>query len=87
LARATPAWVVLDDYVDTDLGNLKTGKEAEIRVVERVRAGGTGPARSATRASCRNSASNEHRRSATTSSTATVATTGSDRVIGAPSRR
>lgn len=42
MARATPAWVVLDDYVDTDLGNLKTGKEAEIRVVERVRADGTG---------------------------------------------
>jgi len=36
LARAIPDWVVLDDYTDVDLGVLKTGKEAEISVVERT---------------------------------------------------
>ena len=42
MARLTPAWVLLDDYVDTDLGTLKTGKEAEIRVVERIALDGSG---------------------------------------------
>ena len=42
MTRAIPSWVVLDDFVDVDLGNLKTGKEAEIRVVERVRIDGGG---------------------------------------------
>jgi RIO kinase 1 len=36
LARAIPDWVVLDDCTDTDLGVLKTGKEAEISLVERT---------------------------------------------------
>jgi RIO kinase 1 len=36
LARAIPAWVIFDDCVDVDLGVLKTGKEAEISVVERT---------------------------------------------------
>jgi RIO kinase 1 len=42
MARATPSWVLDDDFVDTDLGQLKTGKEAEIRVVERALLDGTG---------------------------------------------
>ena len=42
MARATPPWVVDEDFVDTDLGMLKTGKEAEIRVVERSRLDGSG---------------------------------------------
>ena len=40
--RLVPAWVIVDDYVDVDLGTLKTGKEAEIRVVERTALDGTG---------------------------------------------
>jgi RIO kinase 1 len=31
-----PDWLILDDFVDADLGTLKTGKEAEIRLVERT---------------------------------------------------
>jgi RIO kinase 1 len=31
-----PDWLIADDFVDTDLGTLKTGKEAEIRLVERT---------------------------------------------------
>ena len=31
-----PDWLIRADYVDTDLGPLKTGKEAEIRLVERT---------------------------------------------------
>ncbi|QYG93680.1 hypothetical protein HC251_15450 [Iamia sp. SCSIO 61187] len=31
-----PDWLIADDYVDTELGTLKTGKEAEIRVLERT---------------------------------------------------
>jgi RIO kinase 1 len=35
--RPTPAWLITDevDYVERDLGNLKSGKEAEIFVIER----------------------------------------------------
>jgi hypothetical protein len=40
MARLTPAWVLLGDYVDTDLGTLKTG--SEIRVVERTALDGSG---------------------------------------------
>jgi RIO kinase 1 len=36
LARDVPGWVIDDDFVDVDLGLLKTGKEAEISVVERT---------------------------------------------------
>ncbi|HMK12744.1 MAG TPA: RIO1 family regulatory kinase/ATPase [Acidimicrobiales bacterium] len=42
MPRPVPSWVLVDDYVDADLGTLKTGKEAEIRVVERIAADGTG---------------------------------------------
>jgi RIO kinase 1 len=42
LTRATPDWVLTEDFADIDLGNLKTGKEAEIRVVERVHLDGSG---------------------------------------------
>jgi RIO kinase 1 len=31
-----PDWLIVDDFVDEDLGTLKTGKEAEIRLVERT---------------------------------------------------
>lgn len=31
-----PDWLIADDYVDAELGTLKTGKEAEIRLVERT---------------------------------------------------
>ncbi len=31
-----PDWLIDDDFVDTELGTLKTGKEAEIRLVERT---------------------------------------------------
>ncbi len=34
--RATPDWVIPDPYTDTTLGVLKSGKEAEIFVVERA---------------------------------------------------
>jgi RIO kinase 1 len=41
VARAIPDWVVPDDFcTDVDLGVLKTGKEAEISVVERTAADG-----------------------------------------------
>lgn len=36
-----PDWLILDDFVDADLGTLKTGKEAEIRLVERTSRNGT----------------------------------------------
>lgn len=36
-----PDWLIVDDFVDTDLGTLKTGKEAEIRLVERTSRNGT----------------------------------------------
>ncbi len=42
MTRPIPAWVLVDDFVDVDLGTLKTGKEAEIRVVERTALDGTG---------------------------------------------
>jgi RIO kinase 1 len=31
-----PDWLIAEDFVDDDLGPLKTGKEAEIRLVERT---------------------------------------------------
>lgn len=31
-----PDWLIVDDFVDTEVGTLKTGKEAEIRLVERT---------------------------------------------------
>ena len=36
--RPTPSWLITDevDYVELDLGNLKSGKEAEVFVVERT---------------------------------------------------
>jgi RIO kinase 1 len=40
VARPVPEWVIDDDFVDVDLGVLKTGKEAEINVVERTGADG-----------------------------------------------
>jgi len=38
LVRPTPTWLITDevDYVELDLGNLKSGKEAEVFVVERT---------------------------------------------------
>lgn len=36
-----PDWLIVDDFVDADLGTLKTGKEAEIRLVERTSLDGT----------------------------------------------
>ena len=42
MPRPIPSWVIVDDFVDADLGLLKTGKEAEIRVVERTASDGTG---------------------------------------------
>jgi RIO kinase 1 len=36
LARTVPLWVINEDFVDADLGVLKTGKEAEIGLVERT---------------------------------------------------
>jgi RIO kinase 1 len=42
MPRPVPAWVIADDFVDVDLGTLKTGKEAEIRIVERRAADGGG---------------------------------------------
>jgi RIO kinase 1 len=37
LVRPTPSWLITDevDYVEVDLGNLKSGKEAEVFLVER----------------------------------------------------
>ncbi len=41
MARATPTWLVVDDdATDANLGVLKTGKEAEISVVDRSTADG-----------------------------------------------
>lgn len=42
MARAIPSWVITEDYVDADLGVLKTGKEAEISVIERTSTLGDG---------------------------------------------
>jgi RIO kinase 1 len=42
MTRSIPDWVLVDDFVDIDLGTLKTGKEAEIRIVERTALDGTG---------------------------------------------
>jgi RIO kinase 1 len=36
LARTVPLWVINEDFIDADLGVLKTGKEAEIGLVERT---------------------------------------------------
>jgi RIO kinase 1 len=41
MPRPAPPWVLVSDFVDVDLGTLKTGKEAEIRVVERRAHDGT----------------------------------------------
>ena len=38
--RTNPDWLVLEPYVDTELGPLKTGKEAQVDVVERIGADG-----------------------------------------------
>lgn len=40
--RAIPDWVITDQYADTALGVLKSGKEAEVFVVERTRLDGSG---------------------------------------------
>jgi len=39
--RPVPEWLITDevDYVERDLGNLKSGKEAEVFVIERTHAG------------------------------------------------
>lgn len=42
MPRPIPGWVLVDDFVDEDLGPLKTGKEAEVRVIERCSIDGTG---------------------------------------------
>jgi len=42
MARPVPDWVLTEWFTDADLGVLKTGKEAEIRVVERTSLDGTG---------------------------------------------
>ncbi len=34
--RTNPEWLVLEPYVEIDLGTLKTGKEAQVDVVERT---------------------------------------------------
>lgn len=34
--RSQPAWLITDDFIDTDLGTLKAGKEAQVSVVERI---------------------------------------------------
>jgi RIO kinase 1 len=36
LARATPDWVITEDFDDVDLGVIATGKEGEVGLVERV---------------------------------------------------
>ena len=36
MARATPDWVITEDYDDVDLGVIATGKEGEVGLVERV---------------------------------------------------
>jgi RIO kinase 1 len=35
MPRPAPSWLLVGDHVDDELGTLKTGKEAEIRLVER----------------------------------------------------
>jgi RIO kinase 1 len=40
VGREPPDWLVPEPYVDTDLGVLKTGKEAQVSLVERVGPGG-----------------------------------------------
>jgi RIO kinase 1 len=42
MARPVPDWVLTEWFCDADLGVLKTGKEAEIRVVERTHLDGGG---------------------------------------------
>ena len=42
MARPVPDWVLTEWFTDVDLGVLKTGKEAEIRVVERAGLDGEG---------------------------------------------
>ncbi|MBA2281400.1 MAG: hypothetical protein H0W25_09240 [Acidimicrobiia bacterium] len=42
MARPVPDWVLTEWFTDVDLGVLKSGKEAEIRVVERSRRDGSG---------------------------------------------
>ena len=34
--RPSPDWLVDEPYTDTDLGVLKSGKEAQVNVIERV---------------------------------------------------
>ena len=34
--RPSPDWLVDEPYTDTDLGVLKSGKEAQVNVVERI---------------------------------------------------
>jgi RIO kinase 1 len=41
LARAIPDWVITEDFDDTDLGVIATGKEGEVGLVERVAHDGT----------------------------------------------
>jgi len=41
-ARPEPAWVITEFFTDTDLGLLKTGKEAEVTLVERCSQGPDG---------------------------------------------
>ena len=36
MARAIPDWVITEDFDDTDLGVIATGKEGEVGLVERV---------------------------------------------------
>ena len=36
MARATPEWVITEDFDDVDLGVIATGKEGEVGLVERV---------------------------------------------------
>jgi RIO kinase 1 len=36
MARATPDWVITEDFDDIDLGVIATGKEGEVGLVERV---------------------------------------------------
>lgn len=36
MPRPAPSWLIVGDHVDDELGTLKTGKEAEIRLVERT---------------------------------------------------
>ncbi|MEY2403708.1 MAG: kinase 1 [Acidimicrobiaceae bacterium] len=41
MARATPDWVITDDFDDIDLGVIATGKEGEVGLVERIAHDGT----------------------------------------------